>query len=64
MGKGFFLSQDGDCHWYVVPKDKKKEWDEWRELDEDNKRSWEAPYFAIEIGGCPSQVIFKDFEIK
>ena len=35
----FFLSQDGDCHWFIVPVAKRDEWYEWKEIDGDDERS-------------------------
>lgn len=62
-GKGFFLSQDSDCHWYVVPEENTEEWYQWAELDSEDERSWTPPEFAIRLGGSPSRVIFKHWRI-
>lgn len=58
------LIQDNDCHWYIIPVDKKVEWFNWCELDEDDEKSWEAPEFAKEVWGCPSLVEFENFVIN
>lgn len=28
----FLLVQDNDCHWYIIPEDKKNEFDSWVEI--------------------------------
>ena len=55
----FFLSQDGSCHWYLVPVDKRKEWEAWTAIDEDDERAWTPPDYAEAIGGSPSRVEFE-----
>ena len=59
----YFLGQDNDCHWYVIPESKREEWEEWRDLDEDNEESWNVPKWALEVGGSPSRVTFGNFEM-
>jgi hypothetical protein len=56
----FFLAQDGDCHWYVVPAARREEWEAWREIPSEDERAWEVPSFARELGGSPSMVTFVD----
>lgn len=56
----FFLSQDGDCHWFIVPVAKRDEWYEWKEIDGDDERSWVPPDFAVPVGGSPSMISFAD----
>ena len=60
MQERYFLSQDGSCHWYVVPVSRKEEWSEWRNLPEDDERAWDTPDFAQEVGGSPTLVTFTD----
>lgn len=59
----YFLSQDNSCHWYVIPDDKRQEWEDWCNLDEDDEASWNVPEFAIEVGGSPFRVTFENPEI-
>lgn len=59
MDEDFFLDQDHSCHWYIVPEKNRKEWNEWREIDEDDERAWEAPEFASPLSRHPNKVIFK-----
>lgn len=54
----FFLSRDNDFHWYIIPVARQQEWDEWREISEDDERSWTPPDFAKPVGGAPSLVTF------
>lgn len=48
-----FLDQDNSSHWHLVPADKRKEWEEWRDSDSDD-----VPDFAEALGGGPNQVEF------
>jgi hypothetical protein len=61
--KRFFIDQDHDCHWYIVPEEKKIEWEEWRNLPEDNESSWETPDFAKCINGPTNIVMFTNPQI-
>jgi hypothetical protein len=56
----FYLSQDNDCHWYIIPLEKQQEWSKWCNLDSEDENSWEPPDFAIPINGNPSSVIFEN----
>ena len=47
------LEQDGDCHWYILPTDKRREWSVWLESDDGC-----LPEFAVAIDG-PHQVSFE-----
>lgn len=58
MGKRCFLSTDCSGHWYIVDASKRKEWEEWTAIDEDDERAWDAPDYAIAVGGDPSNVEF------
>lgn len=49
--KLYMLGQDNSCHWYILPADKKDEWEEWLSIDEDDERSWDVPEFAQFIDG-------------
>lgn len=60
-GEYYFLDQDGDCHWYIIPLDKSEEWSDWCNLDDDDQEKWTVPKFAIEVGGSPTRVIFKEW---
>lgn len=59
----YYLATDNDCHWYVIPLTKRKEWDEWCEIPSDDERAWEPPEFAVPVNGDPGQVVFKEYKI-
>lgn len=60
MPERFYLAQDNDSHWYVVPVARKAEWDEWCEIAPDDERAWDAPDFAKQVGGAYSLVTFEN----
>jgi|GEM_PF-3070965 len=64
MSETYFLSQDNDSHWYVVPRSKQKEWEAWLDIPEDDEASWDVPSFAEEVGGSPELVSFSKFSIE
>jgi hypothetical protein len=51
--KEFYLSQDKDCHWYIVPMEFDKEWREWKADFDPDFGTPEIPSFAIPVGGHP-----------
>lgn len=59
----FFLDQDNDSHWYIIPVEHAAEWSAWCEIPEDDERAWTPPPFALEVGGSPSRVTFTRPEI-
>lgn len=59
----FFLSQDGDGHWFIVPEEKEIEWHDWLDLDPDDEEAWIAPDWAIEVGGSYTMVKFSEYRI-
>lgn len=60
----YFLTQDNDGHWFVVPVEKQKDFDKWTEMDPDDPDSWDAPEYAKQVGGWPGLVKFKEFRIE
>lgn len=56
----FFLGQDNDSHWYIIPEQRRSEWEDWRNIDEEDERSWNEPPFAIRLGRHVSQLTFED----
>lgn len=58
--KTHILVQDNDSHWYVIPRDKQAEFDEWTELDGDDEAAWDEPEWADRVGGSPTLVTFHD----
>ena len=59
-GERFFLDQDQSSHWYIIPVGHRAEWDAWRDIPEDDERSWEVPEFAIMVDG-PGRLTFADY---
>lgn len=64
MTDRFFLAQDNDTHWYIVPADRIDDWREWLSIDSDDERAWEVPDFARPVSGSPIRVTFTDPEIS
>ena len=56
--KKYFLDQDEDCHWYIIPNENRAEWDIWTNLDPHKKEAWIVPIFAEAIDGFPSSIAF------
>lgn len=54
------LVQDESCHWYIIPAAKDKEWEDFRNIPEDDERSWDVPEFAKRIDG-PHRLLFKEW---
>jgi len=59
--KEHILIQDNDCHWYVIPDDKRQEWFAWCESE--NYGYEDLPSWANEVGGSPCLVKFKEWRI-
>lgn len=59
----YYLTQDNDSHWYVVPVANKAEWEAWCDIDPDDEAAWVAPAFARQVGGSPCLVTFTDARI-
>ncbi len=56
----FFFDQDNDSHWYLVPADRRAEWDAWRAIPDGDERGWEPPEFAERMDGGPEFYTFAD----
>jgi len=56
----YTLVQDNDCHWYVIPEDKRKNWYEWRSLPPGDPKSWIVPKYAHRVDG-PHTVSFPNW---
>lgn len=59
----FFLDQDNDGHWFVVPVSKYVRWEEWLSLDSEDERAWDVPEYITPIDGGPQGVCFPSYEI-
>lgn len=60
MSERFYLSQDNDSHWYIIPVDNETDWQDFLELDPDDDEAWEPPSFAVPTDGGPTMVTFTD----
>ncbi len=56
----YILTQDDDCHWYVIPDDKQEAFNDW--LNDEN--NWETPDYAESVGGSYTLVKFKEYRIE
>ncbi len=54
----FFLGRDGDSHWFIIPVERREEWEKWVIIPEDDPSGWDVPEFAQEVGGSPSGIEF------
>jgi len=55
----YLLTQDGDCHWFVIPADRQVEWDQLTTNEE-----FEIPEWAEEVCGGPGRVTFPFYHIR
>ena len=63
-GPRYFLDQDNDGHWYVIPCENENEWEEWCNILEGDERGWQPPIFARSVGGSPRLVTFNNPDIE
>lgn len=56
----YFLGQDNSSHWYLVLEDSRLHWEAWRNLPEEDERSWNEPWYASRLNGGPGSVTFID----
>lgn len=59
----YYLDEDNDGHWYVVPVELSEVWQKWLSLPDDNPESWEPPDGCEQVGGSPTLVRFSDYII-
>lgn len=57
----YFLDQDNDGHWYIIPLNKINEWNNW--FNSEDYDNGIVPDYVEEVGGCPSNVIFKNYKV-
>lgn len=58
----YTIVSDDDGHYYVIPVDKKSEWNEFmNSVDYDNG---ETPEYADTIPGCLSLLTFENYKIR
>lgn len=58
----YHLDTDNSGHWYIIPTDKRKDWDKFVNLDENNTESWNTPKWAKPINGAPQEISFDKYE--
>jgi len=63
----YVIVKDDDCHAYVIPRDKKADWEAWLDTpppnldlpeDQIDYTAWNVPEYAEAVGGHPSLVTF------
>ena len=59
----YFLDADQCGHWFIIPAEKRDEWNEFINIDEDDPLGWEMPEWVIYLNGCPARVTFENFII-
>ena len=59
----YFLDTDSSAHWYVIPWDRREEWELWAQLEDDDERAWTPPEWAKAVNGSPSGVVFENPQI-
>lgn len=55
----YFLSQDNDCHWYLIPLNEKASWQTFLNFPEGSEDSWNLPPFAQRVDG-PHAICFSN----
>lgn len=56
----YFLDQDQSFHWYIVDASRRREWEAWVNLSEDDPKAWNVPDFAEALSGGCSHVEFEN----
>lgn len=59
MSSRYYLDRDGDSHWYIIPAEKRQEWEAFCNLDPDSEASWDTPKWAQALGGSPNNIEFE-----
>lgn len=68
--KEYIIIPGLDLYWYVIPKDKEEDWNDWCEVTAEKHNFLEEAYkgkhpnYSKKIKGNISSVIFKEFRIK
>ena len=47
----FFIGYDNSGHEYIVPVERRMDFEDWSNIDEDDPDSWEAPEYAQRCEG-------------
>ena len=59
MTQRFFLGCDSSGHDYLVPVERREDFNRWSDLPEDDPEGWEEPSYATRIDG-PYTLTFTD----
>lgn len=60
MEKEFIQVKDDSGHRFVIPFERRDEWDEW--VQDDTEAGWEVPEYAVGVDG--GDVVFKEWVEK
>lgn len=55
------LTQDDDCHWFIIPEAKEQEWFDW--LETDSADNGDIPDWALPIDG-PHRISFPTYQLR
>jgi hypothetical protein len=55
----YFVGQDNDCHWYLIPVELYDKYSAWIDMDPKDPASWEEPEGIERIDG-PHRLTFTD----
>ncbi len=58
--KRFFLDCDNDSHYYIIPAEKRVQWEKFLNIDDYNPACMETPEWAKPIGGGFNTVTFEN----
>lgn len=62
--KQYFLGQDQDTHWYLVPQEMRQKWDALKDYEDDDEvDAFIAAFGEMRINRHPSRVVFTQPEI-
>ncbi len=56
----WILVQDSSSHWYVIPHERRMDWELFCDIPDDDERGWEPPAYANAVGGAPCLVTFEN----
>lgn len=62
-GDRWFFSDDNSGHNYLVPYMHREEWKRWKEIPEDDPRSWDVPDFAFRLDGIKDCFTFSQVKV-
>lgn len=61
LKKRYFLASDDDGHWFIVPVERRSDFDDWVSQDWSSElANFQTPTYVEEVGGDPSFVTFEN----